>query len=52
VLDLDEGEVERLGVDHIVLDALPPRIRKWRLSVAVREEPPDSRSPSRSGTTT
>jgi hypothetical protein len=27
VLDLDEGEVEPIGVDHIVLDALPPRIR-------------------------
>ena len=24
VLDLHEGEIERIGVDHIVLDALPP----------------------------
>ncbi len=26
VLDLHEGEIERVGVDHIVLDALAPRI--------------------------
>jgi hypothetical protein len=28
MLDLDEGEVERIGVDDIVLDALAPRVRK------------------------
>ena len=31
MLDLDEGEVERIGVDHIVLDALAPRIRNMLL---------------------
>jgi hypothetical protein len=31
MLDLDEGEIERLGVDHIVLDALPPRTRNVAL---------------------
>jgi hypothetical protein len=31
VLDLDEGEVEWIGFDHIVLDALPPRVRDMPL---------------------
>ena len=31
VLDLDEGEVEGIGVDHIVLDALAPRVRNMAL---------------------
>jgi hypothetical protein len=31
VLDLHEGEIERVGVDHVVLDAFEPRIRNMLL---------------------
>ena len=37
MLDIDEGEIERIGVDAIVLDARPSRIRNihFNLETAV-----------------
>ena len=31
MLDLDEGEIERIGVDDVVLDARPPRVGNMQL---------------------
>ena len=52
VLDLDEGIGIGVGVDHVVLDALPPRVGRVPLEASRPGASPGSssrRSPSRSG---